>query len=31
MKRENRERFCTQHMLQQYDELLACEKSAGRI
>lgn len=27
MKRENRERFSAQHMLQQYDELLACEKS----
>ena len=26
MKRENRERFSAQHMLQQYDELLACEK-----
>lgn len=26
MKRENREQFSTQHILQQYDELLACEK-----
>lgn len=26
MKRGNRERFDTQYMLQQYDELLACEK-----
>lgn len=26
MKRENRERFSAQHMLQQYDELIACEK-----
>lgn len=26
MKRENRERFCLKYMMQQYDELLACEK-----
>ena len=26
MKRKNRERFPTQHMMQQYGELLACEK-----
>lgn len=26
MKRKNKERFCTQYMMQQYDELLACEK-----
>lgn len=26
MKRENKERFCSKYMMQQYDELLACEK-----
>lgn len=26
MKRKNKERFCTQYMMQQYDELLTCEK-----
>ena len=26
MKRENREQFSTQHILQQYDELLVCKK-----
>ena len=27
MKRENRERFYPKYMMQQYDELLACENS----
>ena len=26
MKRENRGRICSKYMMQQYDELLACEK-----